>query len=400
MASEPNAGVPNEAIEQLRKNVEDVKRDLKCQGCMFRILADCAPVGLYLDDPQGRAIYINQKCAELVGMPAEAALDFNWMETLHPEDTDRMVGAWKKAFTNSEPFYEEYRWLHKDGTIVWTLGEVIPLLDEEGKAYLFVGTLTDITRHKEAEEAQRHLELQFSQAQKMDSIGRLAGGVAHDFNNMLNVITGYAEMAQLEVQDRPAVMEMLDEILKAANRSADVTRKLLDFSRKEMVTTQVFNLSQAVNEMYNMLRHVLGEEIEFFWYPSPRRLPVQMDRAQLDQMVMNLCLNARDAMENHGTITLRASRIPWSEAKGILPFAPPKGECACLTISDTGCGMEHDVLDKIYEPFFTTKDQHEGTGLGLASVYANVQQSGGHIHVSSTPGVGTQFEIYLPLIGS
>ena len=162
---------------------------------------------------------------------------------------------------------------------------------------------------------------------------------------------------------------------------------------------QMFNLSQAVNEMYNMLRHVLGDRIDFQWTPCPDRVWVNMDRTQLDQIVMNLCINARDAMKHAGRIAVKVTRQPWASANGMLGKDIPEGDCACLTVSDTGCGMDEETMGMIFEPFFTTKEQHEGTGLGLASVYGNVKQSGGHIHVDSWPGKGTTFEVYLPLVG-
>jgi PAS domain S-box-containing protein len=383
-------------IEELQQRVKDLEAALLESEEKFHALTDSAPVGILIDDAQGRAIYVNRKCAELVGIPPENALKFDWIPHLHPDDRDRMVSEWKKAFENSAEFRQEYRWVHSDGKMVWTLGEVVPVLGEDGNARLFIGTLTDITAQKEAEIEKEELQAQLVQAQKMETVGRLAGGVAHDYNNMLNVILGNAEMAMTKLDESSSVHENLQEIITAATRSAEVTRQLLTFARKQIVSPDVFDMNGSVNSMRKMLERLLGEDIHLAWAPQAGQIPIKMDPSQFDRIMVNLCVNARDAIDGIGNITLETATATFDESycagrKGFLP-----GEFAVLSVGDDGCGMDPEILEKIFEPFFTTKGENMGTGLGLASVYGTVQQNNGFIDVASEPGVGSTFNIYLP----
>jgi PAS domain S-box-containing protein len=401
----------NSALQQqvntLQQRITELEAALQQSEKHFRALTDSAPVGIYLDDADGKAIYINQKCAELVGVPAEHALDFNWVSYLHPDDRDKMVSAWTKAFTTSTRFCMEYRWVHANGKIVWTLGEVVPIFSDDGKgndkngsdkkATLFIGTLTDITAQKNAEREKSELEAQLVQAQRMESIGRLAGGVAHDYNNMLGAIIGYSERAIAEIDASSAVHGMLFEILKAANRSADVTRQLLSFARKQTIVPKIFDLNKSVLDMFNMLRRLIGSDIELVWSSHPGSLPINMDPTQLDQVVVNLCVNARDAIQGTGKVSLSTATATFdaeycTKNAGFFP-----GHFAVLAVSDTGTGIDKEILSRIFEPFFTTKENGKGTGLGLASVYGAIKQNGGFIDVHSQPSVGTIFTVYIPL---
>jgi len=383
-------------IEDLKQRVAGLKAALLESEDKFRALTDSAPVGIFLDDALGRAIYINKKCAELVGVPAEEALNFDWIPFLHPDDRERMVSEWKKAFENSEEFHLEYRWVHSDGKVVWTLGEVIPVLDEDGQATLFIGTLTDITAHKEAEIEKENLQAQLVQAQKMETVGRLAGGVAHDYNNMLSVILGNTEMAMTEVDASSSVHKHLQEIFKAATRSSEVTRQLLTFARKQIVSPKVFDMNDSVKDMFNMLERLIGEDIQLVCAPQTGRILIKMDPSQFDRILVNLYVNARDAIEGVGRISMETASVIFDEAycAEYMGFRP--GEFALLSISDNGSGMDKATLENIFDPFFTTKDENMGTGLGLASVYGTVKQNNGFIDVQSEPGVGTTFKIYLP----
>ncbi len=307
-----------------------------------------------------------------------------------------MVAAWKKAFENSAPFHMEYRWVHADGKVVWTLGEVIPIIGDDGKATMFIGTLTDITARKQAEIEKEELKAQLIQSQKLESLGRLAGGVAHDYNNMLSAIMGYAELAMIDVHRRGPAYLKLQEILKATKRSAEVTRQLLSFARKQMVRPEVFDLNEAVEDMFNLLRRLIGERIELVWLPRAGRKSIRMDPSQFDQAVVNLCINARDAIAGMGKITLETDAVKFDETDGAMPPGFVPGEFMVLSVSDDGVGMSDETLENIFEPFFTTKGDQQGTGLGLASVYGTIKQHDGFIAVKSKLGVGTQFKIYLP----
>ena len=230
----------------------------------------------------------------------------------------------------------------------------------------------------------------------MESIGRLAGGVAHDFNNMLTAILGNTEMAQLGVADHSPLRDHLDQIESAARRSADLTRQLLAFARKQTVAPRVVELNAAVEGMLKMLRRLIGEDIELVWRPAPGGPMIRIDPSQLDQIVANLCVNARDAIGGVGRITLETDTVVFDAAQcAHYPDAVP-GDYVLLAIGDNGCGMDAELLAHVFEPFFTTKDAGRGTGLGLATVYGIVRQNDGFIDVTSEPRRGTTFRIYLP----
>jgi signal transduction histidine kinase len=249
---------------------------------------------------------------------------------------------------------------------------------------------------KRAEEEREKLKEQLNQAQKMESIGKLAGGVAHDFNNMLYAILGHAEMALGKVAPSHPVHDDLLEIQKAANRSADLTRQLLAFARKQIIAPKVLDLNIAMTGMLKMLQRLIGEEINLVWKPGNNLWPVRMDPSQIDQILANLCVNARDAIEGVGTLTIATKNtvVNETDCASCEEFAP--GQYIQLTVSDDGCGMNQATLERIFEPFFTTKEIGKGTGLGLPTIYGIVKQNKGFIRVHSDPGKGTTFHIYLP----
>jgi two-component system cell cycle sensor histidine kinase/response regulator CckA len=240
------------------------------------------------------------------------------------------------------------------------------------------------------------LSARLAQAEKMESVGRLAGGVAHDFNNMLNVIFGHTEIAMGKIGPEHPVHGALEEIRKATVRSADLTRQLLAFARRQTVAPVALNLNDSVRGILAMLRRMIREEVRLDWKPDPGLWRVRMDPSQVDQMLVNLCLNARDAIMGVGTIWITTENRTLDEAScAELPGSSP-GDYAVLAVSDDGCGMDGQTLVHIFEPFFTTKRVGEGTGLGLATVYGVVKQNGGFIDVRSRPGQGATFRIYLP----
>ncbi len=256
-------------------------------------------------------------------------------------------------------------------------------------------TLQNITNRKRTAAEKEKLQAQLTQAQKMESVGRLAGGVAHDFNNMLSVILGHAEMALEQIDSGEPLFEDLQEVRKAAERSADLTRQLLTFARKQTVAPKVIDLNKTVAGMLKMLRRLIGEDIDLAWRPGRNLKPVKIDPSQIDQILANLCVNARDAIIDVGKITIETGAVTFDEDycathTGFLP-----GDFILLAVSDNGCGMDSKTISHLFEPFFTTKKQGKGTGLGLASVYGAVKQNKGFINVYSEPGQGTTFKIYL-----
>ncbi len=250
-------------------------------------------------------------------------------------------------------------------------------------------SLQDITEHKKLEE-------QFRQAQKMEAIGTLAGGVAHDFNNMLGVVVGYTEMAIEQVDPAEPIFNDLQVILKTAERSADLTRQLLAFARQQTIVPQVLDLNETVEGMIKMLRRLIGEDIELVWLPETETCPVKMDPSQVDQLLANLCVNARDAISGVGKLTIETHAVPFDTTFSADHPEAIQGDYILLSVRDNGCGMDKEILKKLFEPFFTTKEIGKGTGLGLATVYGIVKQNNAIINVDSELGQGSTFKIYLP----
>jgi nitrogen-specific signal transduction histidine kinase len=255
---------------------------------------------------------------------------------------------------------------------------------------------TEITERRQAEADRERLNEQLAQAYKMESIGRLAGGVAHDFNNMLGVILGHVELALPHAAPPGPLRASLTEIEKAARRSADLTRQLLAFARKQTVIPKVLDLNQVVSNMLTILRRLIGENIKLVWRPGNELWPIKVDPSQIDQILANLCANARDAITGVGKIEIGTENSRVSTACSSENEGCREGDFIVLTISDTGCGMDPDTRAKLFEPFYTTKEVGKGTGLGLAMVYGIVQQNKGFVTVDSTPGEGSSFRLFFP----
>jgi PAS domain S-box-containing protein len=271
-----------------------------------------------------------------------------------------------------------------------------PIRDASGNVIQVVEIAQDITERKQAEAEKAKLEAQFQQAQKMESVGRLAGGVAHDFNNMLQVILANTDMALGEIPPDSPLRESLQEVRNCAGRSADLTRQLLAFARRQTIAPAVLDLNETVGSMLKLLRRLIGDDIDLTWLPAQGLGLVKMDPTQVDQILANLCVNARDAIEGVGKVTIETANIVFDAAYCADHPGYVAGEYVRLTVSDNGCGMDKTTLPQIFEPFFTTKGLGEGTGLGLATVYGIVKQNHGFISVYSEPGHGTTFTLYLP----
>jgi two-component system, cell cycle sensor histidine kinase and response regulator CckA len=266
-----------------------------------------------------------------------------------------------------------------------------PLTDSEGRVYAVGGIATDYTEHKKVQE-------QLRQAQRMESIGRLAGGVAHDFNNLLTVINGYSAMLLDDLGPGGRGEDDLQQILKAGASAAELTRQLLAFSRRQILDPKVLNLNESVTRVQSILRRLIGEDIALITDLDPELGAVHADPTQFEQVIMNLAVNARDAMPDGGTVTIKSSNVIIAAGEARLSNAVVPGEYVLISVTDTGCGMSEDIKAEIFEPFFTTKAQDKGTGLGLSTVYGIVRQSGGCISVESAPGRGSTFSIYLPRV--
>lgn len=273
---------------------------------------------------------------------------------------------------------------------------VSPMADAQGNIKTCVHIMRDVTARKKAEEEKSVLEARLRHIQQIESIGRLAGGVAHDFNNMLGVILGHADLAMMNMAPSQPLYSDLNEIRKAAERSADLTRQLLAFARKQTVVPKVLDLNETVKGMLKMLQRLIGEDISLQWHPQENIWPVRVDPSQVDQIMANLCVNARDSITNIGNIKITTENTSIDSTTDIDSADIEPGDYVCLSVEDNGSGMDNNTLAHIFEPFFTTKGVGEGTGLGLATVYGAVKQNSGFIKVSSQIGSGTLFRIFLP----
>ncbi|HXF49705.1 MAG TPA: PAS domain S-box protein [Verrucomicrobiae bacterium] len=314
-----------------------------------------------------------------------------WMEAIHPEDREKMLVPGVSAEVPDSPFSQEFRIVRNDGSLRWIRARVFPIKNDAGKTYRQAGIAEDITEQKQLAE-------QFRQAQKMEAVGQLAGGIAHDFNNLLTAIGGYTDFVSEQVEPNSRLKQDVEEIKKATERAAALTRQLLAFSRRQVMQPVLLNLNELVCGMEGMLSRLIGENLELVTVPAPQLALVNADPNQLEQVIMNLCVNARDAMLQGGRLTIETGNVELDEAFVQQHVGAQPGAYVMLAVSDTGTGMSPEVQKHLFEPFFTTKEKGKGTGLGLSTVYGIVKQSGGYISVYSEPGRGSCFKIYLPQV--
>ena len=317
-------------------------------------------------------------------------------ELYTPESWARLEPAIKRILATGDPFEMDLDIVRPDGALRRTHGMVSAKRDRTGRVVRLYGSLQDITERKQAEEEKARLEAQFQQAQKMESVGRLAGGVAHDFNNLLTVINGYSQMLVSGLREGDPLREALSEIHHAGERAAGLTRQLLAFSRKQILDLRRLNVNRVVEEIRPMLERLMGDDVEVRVALQAEGGTVYADRHQLEQVVMNLAVNSRDAMPGGGKLLIETGRVERDESYARSHADARAGRFVMLAVSDTGVGMDQETAQRIFEPFFTTKAVGAGTGLGLSMVQGIVVQSGGHINIYSEPGQGTSFRIYLP----
>ena len=368
---------------KLRGAVRRKTQDLKNSESKWKSYVESAPYGIFIADTKGRFFEANPTFCLLSGYAKEELQRMYVADLFAPENINAGVHYFESV-VRSGGAEGEFLFRTKLGDMRWWLLAARTI--EENRFIVFCD---DTTERKQTTEMLIH-------AQKMDSIGQLAGGVAHDFNNMLAVILGNTEMA-LEVisPDQPPHLE-LQEIRKAAERSAALTRQLLGFARKQTVVRRVLDLNETLDGMLKMLRRLMGEQIELEWRPGSQLAPIKMDPSQIDQILVNLCVNARDAIRAGGRIILSTGKASLSEENSAQHVGGMPGDYVWLSVEDNGCGMEGSMLPHIFEPFFTTKEIGQGTGLGLATVYGIVKQNNGFIGVESEIGKGTVFTVFIP----
>jgi PAS domain S-box-containing protein len=338
-----------------------------------------------------RPTWVSENVTAILGYgPAEALEPTWWADRLHPEDRDEVLAALPSILVRDHRALE-YRFRHKDGGYRWIHDEARLSRDATNQPLEVFGSWVDVTERKT-------LESQLLQAQKMEAVGRLAGGVAHDFNNVLTAIAGYAELLREDLSADDARRADVEEILRASERAAELTHQLLAFSRRQVLAPRVLDLNAVVGDLDKMLRRLIREDIELRTALAPELGAVRADPGQLEQVILNLVVNARDAMPNGGKLTIETANAELDESYALDHPTVVAGPHVMLAVSDTGVGMDATTQARIFEPFFTTKERGKGTGLGLATVYGIVQQSGGHIWLYSEPGRGATFKIYLPRV--
>ena len=418
-ASEPAAFDPEEVahlteladdlaygIINLRTQIEHVStvETLRVSEERSRLIAENAKVVIWLMDLDLQYSYISPYIKHNLDYTPEEYVLKPLYEVLTPASLEKILQLFseeleKEKNPDRDPARSrtiEVEHIHRDGRIIWAEIHMTFIRDAEGKAVGILGITRDITEQRRENEEREKLQAQLYQAQKMESVGRLAGGVAHDFNNMLTAILGHAELALMTCDPADPLRADLQAIEESALRSADLVRQLLAFARKQTVAPKVLDLNDTVAGMLKMLRRLIGEDITFAWMPGAGVWPVKIDPSQIDQLLANLCVNARDAIVGVGKITIETGNEVFDPADYAFHPTVVPGEYVLLAVSDDGCGMDQEVLDRIFEPFFSTKEPGKGTGLGLATVYGIVKQNEGFINVYSEPGRGTTVKIYLP----
>jgi len=325
--------------------------------------------------------------------PSEVPPDIHWrMARIHPEDRNQVTGSLQKILDAQDPRWSaEYRFLLKDGSAAFVVDRAHVIYDADGKPLRMIGAITDLT-------PRRHLETQLQLAQKMEAVGRLAGGVAHDFNNLLTVLRGYTDLLLDNMTEDSPQRRHASQISRVVDRASELVHQLLAFGRPQIIEPRIIDLNALLNEIEPLTRRLVGEDIELSLHLSTSACTVRADPGQLHQVIMNLVVNSRDAMPEGGRLILETAMVDIDEAQaGIHPGLSP-GSHALLAITDTGIGISNEVLERIFEPFFTTKEQGKGTGLGLSTAYGIIHHCKGYISVYSEPGLGTTFKIYLPLM--
>lgn len=396
------------SVEELQSELERVKRERdELQRALeeaevFRLAVQHAPVGMMgMSLKTGRYEFSNPVHAELLGITPEEVLASDphqrWTEVTHPDELKRELAEHERLARGEISRVRSLRrCVLKDGQVRWTRVDAKETRDADGRPTHLLVYMTDVNEEHRAAEVRERLEAQLRQSRKLESLGRLAGGVAHDFNNRLLIIMCYAEALRAGLPRDSTLAHSAAMVLESAQRSADLTRQLLAFSRRQVLKPQAFDLNQTVEGMRKLLARVIGEDIELLTVLGAK-FPVFADAGQIEQVILNLALNARDAMPNGGRLLAETRDVHL--APGESQQAAP-GDYVALIVEDTGTGISSDVLPHVFEPFFTTKEVGVGTGLGLSTVEGIVRQSEGCVSVESEPGKGTRFTVLLPRTGA
>ncbi len=361
----------------------------------YREIFENTKDAIYVHDLSGRYLLVNKAGERLIGYTRGELLNLTIFDVVPPVQIDQIRESLEQKTGEPIPTTYQLEAIRKDGERV-PVEVSSRLIYRAGKPVAFQGTARDISERKRAEAALRESELQLQQSQKLEAVGQLAGGVAHDFNNLLTAILGYSELGLRRLPTESPVRRDLQEIQRAANRAASLTRQLLAFSRKQILEPEVLDLNLVVGDMHKMLHRLIGEDIDLVTVLAKGLGRVKADPGQIEQIIVNLVVNARDATPGCGKVTIETANVYLNRDYALEHPPTQPGEYVMLAVSDTGVGMDAETQAKIFEPFFTTKGIGKGTGLGLSMVYGIVKQSGGFVWLSSEEKVGTTFKVYLP----
>lgn len=413
--------------------IEARTRDLAISRERYALAQKAANIGSWDWDIQGGALYWSEQIEPMFGIaPGKFGATYEaFLECVHPDDRRQVVDSIKACIEEGKDYEKEHRIVWPDGTLRWVLEKGNVVRDDKNRAVRMMGIVHDITERKRMENELRQahdeleirvaartgelaqtvealrkemterkkLEQQLLQARKMESIGILAGGVAHDFNNLLTAISGYGQIIQDNIcADDRLLRESAEQVLKAARRAAELTRNLLAFSRKQIINPKPIHIDAIISNTSKLMRRIIGEDIELSTAFSDKKLLVMADAGQMEQVLTNLATNAHDAMPYGGRLSIYTKQVVVKEGSEALYDLPAPGNYALISVADNGTGIDQETLERLFEPFFTTKEVGKGTGLGLAIVYGIIKQHDGSILVSSRPGKGTTFTIYLPLM--
>ena len=380
---------------QSRRDRREAEARLRDRDEWLALVVSVTHIAMYDFYPQSGKVIWTGDVRSHFGLPPDAEVTHEtFLQALHRDDRERVEGLIRKAFDSNSggEYAAEYRIVGiTDHVERWLAARGRVFFDSTGTPIRFVGVTNDISE-------QKHLEEQFRQAQKLESVGRLAGGIAHDFNNLLTIISGYSQMTLNELPPLHPVRENVDEVLKAAAQAANLTRQLLTFSRRERSRIGVIVLNDLVANIENMLGRLVGADVNLVLHLESAAGSIRADTGQIEQVIMNLAVNARDAMPNGGTLSIKTAHRLIEERIAESHANVPPGAYAALTVGDTGTGISPEVAPHIFDPFFTTKPPGKGTGLGLSTVYGIVKKCGGSILVNSQPGRGTEFTLLFPTV--
>ena len=400
MTKSPSREQLKDRIKKLEQKIQDLNLTvdkLRESRLYYQTLLDSAPVGIWNASPDGSGGYINSKLAEISGLSSESAKGTGWASTLHPEDKERVFAEWANFVEGKNEYNSTYRFKHPTGKVRWVVGQATPVLNEAGNRIGHIGTLTDITERKQAEKTTKILEKQIQQAQKLEALSTLAGGVAHDLNNILGILLGSTELVMDEVPEWSPARPNLEEIRTGCLRAKDVVRQLLNFSRKTDQEQKPVEINSIVRGVMKLIRSSIPASIEIRSNIPKESLIIFADPTQINQVMINLCTNAEHAMEKDGgilEISLESLTLKDSIAQS-YQLAP--GRYVKLNVIDTGHGIEPEIVDRIFDPYFTTKGVGKGSGMGLSVVHGIVTNHDGAISVNSDVGEGATFSIFLPI---